>query len=340
MTMNEHLKTPPLRFVQIGDLRLTEAGLQNHLDFRAIVDELNRNVGGKIDFVYLPGDNADDGTPEQFRLVGDALSRLDPPWHVILDHHDFKPGSLDNFYEGLGIQKLPYATNAGGCRCIFLDVVSRGKGGPDFRLGAARPLWLRSQLETAPNKAKPCVIFMRAYPADLGEEAQELSALKEESGAALVAMGHTHYNEIANDRRTIYAATRSTGQIEEGPVGFAFAAIDAGMVSWRFKPLASPWPVVMITSPADRRPAIAPTTSSDPTEIKASAWVRSGSQARNTESTARTGVRCMAATAACSRHLMRQRTATSISKSAHELSLGRIAGAALMVADVALVSRF
>src|SRR5581483_787829 len=186
--MNEHLKAPPLRFVQIGDLHLTEAGLRNHLDFGAIVDELNRNVGGKIDFVYLPGDNADDGLPEQFRLVRDELSRLDPPWHVIPGDHDFKPRSLENFYEGLGIQKLPYAIDAGGCRCIFLDVVSRGKGGPDFRLGAARLLWLRGQLETARTLAKPSVIFMHAYPADFGEEAQELSALIDESDAALVAM--------------------------------------------------------------------------------------------------------------------------------------------------------
>ncbi len=66
-------------------------------------------------------------------------------------------------------------------------------------------------------------------------------------------MGHTHYNELANDGRTVYAATRSTGQIEEGPVGYAVAALDGGVVSWRFKELARPWPFVLITAPADRR---------------------------------------------------------------------------------------
>jgi len=69
----------------------------------------------------------------------------------------------------------------------------------------------------------------------------------------LVEMGHTHYNELANDGRTVYAATRSTGQIEEGPVGYAVAALDGGVVSWRFKELSRPWPFVMITAPADRR---------------------------------------------------------------------------------------
>jgi hypothetical protein len=96
----------------------------------------------------------------------------------------------------------------------------------------------------------------------------------DESRVALVSMGHTHYNEISNDGRTIYAATRSTGQIEEGGVGFAFASIDRGVVSWRFKSLESSWPFVMITSPADRRLAIAPHSGEANVcnEIRASAW--------------------------------------------------------------------
>ena len=62
-------------------------------------------------------------------------------------------------------------------------------------------------------------------------------------------MGHTHYNEIANDGRTIFMATRSTGQIEEGPPGFSFASVDGRGVSWRFKPLENAWPCVLITTP-------------------------------------------------------------------------------------------
>ena len=72
-------------------------------------------------------------------------------------------------------------------------------------------------------------------------------------GTATVDMGHTHYNELANDGRTIYAATRSTGQIEEGPPGFSVMAVDGGAVSWRFRPLGDAWPFVLVTSPADER---------------------------------------------------------------------------------------
>jgi 3',5'-cyclic-AMP phosphodiesterase len=68
----------------------------------------------------------------------------------------------------------------------------------------------------------------------------------------LIDMGHTHYNEIANDGQTLYSATRSTGQIEEGPVGYSVTNIDGDVVSWRFVELGK-LPVVMITSPSDER---------------------------------------------------------------------------------------
>ena len=54
----------------------------------------------------------------------------------------------------------------------------------------------------------------------------------------------------SNDGRTIYTATRSTGQLEEGPVGFSVTNLDGGAVSWRFFELGQ-LPAVMITSPAD-----------------------------------------------------------------------------------------
>jgi Icc protein len=256
--MFDLIEQKPLRFLHIGDLHITEAGLQNHLDLRRIVDEVNSNAGGKIDFAFLPGDNADDGIREQFQLVHDELSRLRVPCRVIPGDHDFKQKSLDNFYCGLGVRRLPYVEEISGCRCIFLDVVSRESGGPDFRFGAARLIWLRGQLDAARRDGKTAVVFMHAYPADLGDEAEEITRMFDEGPVALVNMGHTHYNELANDGRTIYAATRSTGQVEEGQAGFAFVAVDRGAVSWRFKTFGSPWPFVMITSPADRRLVTSP----------------------------------------------------------------------------------
>ena len=262
----------PLRILHVGDLHVTDAGLQNHLDLARIIDDVN--VGGNIDFVFLPGDNADDGTTDQFNLVYQEMKRLNLPWRVIPGDHDFKPRSLDHFYSMLGCPWLPVAEEIQGCVCLFLDVVSQGSGGPDFRLGREQIDWMRDQLAAARRDGKTAAIFMHTYPADLGDEAAEVAALIDDSPVVLVDMGHTHYNELSNDGRTIYAATRSTGQIEEGDAGSAFIAIDNGAVSWRFKPLGSPWPFVMVTSPADRRLVVDETTSetADHCDVRASVW--------------------------------------------------------------------
>ena len=243
-----------LAWLHIGDLHLTTADQENHRDLGRIVALVNALPGGQLDFAVLPGDNADDGTPEQFRLVRDAVAPLRLPLHVLPGDHDFKPKSLDAFYGVLGARRLPYAETVKGHRCLFLDVVSAGTGGPDFRLGADQLAWAERELEGAAAAGEAAVVFMHTYPADLRAGAERLGALLARPDVLCVDMGHTHYNELANDGGTIFMATRSTGQIEEGPPGFSIAAIDDGVVSWRFKPLdRGVWPFVLITTPADRR---------------------------------------------------------------------------------------
>jgi len=167
--------------------------------------------------------------------------------------HDFKSRDLDAFYSVLGARSLPYATRIAGHRCLFLDVVSAGSGGPDFRLGQDQLDWIDTELEDARAEKARVIVFMHTYPSDLREGADRMNALLAQSHVTCVDMGHTHYNELANDGRTIFMATRSTGQIEEGPAGFSIAAIDNGAVSWRFKPLSTAWPFVLVTAPVDRR---------------------------------------------------------------------------------------
>ncbi len=240
-----------LSWLHIGDLHLVDADAQNHRDLRRIVALVGSLPPGSLDFALLPGDNADDGTPGQFKLVRDAVAPLRLPLHVLPGDHDFKPGSLAAFYEGLAARRLPYAVRIGGHRCLFLDVVSAGAGGPDFRLGDDQLAWIERELEQASGEA--AMVFMHTYPADLSEGGERLGALFDHPHVRCVDMGHTHYNELANDGSTIFMATRSTGQVEEGPSGFSIAAVDGRCVSWRFKPLDRAWPFVLITSPADRR---------------------------------------------------------------------------------------
>ena len=244
---------PVLAWLHIGDLHMAGAGERNHLDLQRIVALANGLSPGGIDFVFLPGDNADQGSAAQYALVRDAVAPLNAPLHVLPGDHDFEPGNLDAFHQVLGARRLPYAETLQGYRCLFLDVVSAGAGGPDFRLGPDQLAWAEGQVEAARAHGQTAVVFMHAYPADLRQGADRLGALLARPDVACVDMGHTHYNELANDGGTVFMATRSTGQAEEGPPGFSVAAVDGGAVSWRFKALDRAWPFVLVTSPADRR---------------------------------------------------------------------------------------
>jgi Icc protein len=244
----------PLVYAHFGDLHITDAKARNYRDFLSMLVQLQVEGAGQLDFVYLPGDVADNGAPTQYRLVAAALKIVDVPVYIITGDHDMEPGSLANFYAVPAAAPLPLAADVRGVRCLFLDVCGPGTGGPDFRLGAAQLAWLRGQLDAVPPGTE-IALFVHTYPADLRDatERQELTALLAQHRVAIVDMGHTHYNELANDGTTIYAATRSTGQIEEGPVGYSLISLDQGVVSWRFKPLEGSFPFVLITAPADYR---------------------------------------------------------------------------------------
>ncbi len=242
-----------LSWLHIGDLHLTEAGEANHRDLARVVALAERLPPGSVDFTLLPGDTAEDGAAPQFRLARDAVAPLRLPLHVLTGDHDFKQRSLDVFYDVLGVPRLPYAITAKDHRCLFLDVVSAGAGGPAFRLDDTHLDWAARELGAAQSAGRRAAVCMHTFPADLRQGAERLRALLARKSVACVAMGHTHYNELANDGGTVFMATRSTGQVEEGPPGFAIAAVDCGGVSWRFKPLDAAWPFVLVTRPVDRR---------------------------------------------------------------------------------------
>lgn len=269
-------------WMHIGDLHLTEAGQPNHLALRELIAQANTHLTQGIDFAVLPGDNADDGIPEQYAILRSELAKLKLPLHILPGDHDFKSRSLNAFYAALCDERLPKAITVNSCRCLFLDFVSAGKGGPDFRLGPDQLEWLRTELEQATRQHLAIAMFAHAYPAGLADasEAEVLIGLIEQHNVLAFDMGHTHYNELANDGKTIFATTRSTGQIEEGPAGFSVMAIDQGNVSWRFKPLESGWPLVLITSPADHRLATNRTAFANAaaprTMIRAKAWSGEG----------------------------------------------------------------
>ncbi|QJD78079.1 metallophosphoesterase family protein [Spirosoma rhododendri] len=247
--------TDPLIFVHLGDLHITKASEPNYLDYLSIVAQLALECGPALDFVVLPGDNADNGKPYQYKLVSTALKMLDVPVHLIPGDHDMESGNLDAFYTMPLAEPLPKSRVVKGVCCLFLDISGTGSGGPDFRLGLRQYDWLRQELAQATAQSEPIVVFMHTYPADFTDE-QETTVVNQlfaDHNVVLVDIGHTHYNELANDGHTIFAATRSTGQIEEGPVGYSVATVQGETVSWRFKTLHDAFPFVLITTPTDYR---------------------------------------------------------------------------------------
>lgn len=240
-----------ISWIHFGDLHMSGREDRNHRDFLFLIEEANRCMRSGIAFALLPGDNADDAEEDEYQLVQAAVSRCRFPVQAIPGDHDIVTGDLNLFRRYLS--DTVYRTLAvDDQRFIFLNSVAEWHP-PVFGLGAEQMSWLRNQL------SEQAVVFMHAYPSEHGQDARELRELFRNNRVLLVEMGHTHYNEIANDGATIYVTTRSNGQIEEGPPGFSVTTIDNGVVSWNFKPIGR-LPLVQITSPADRRLIIDPSS--------------------------------------------------------------------------------
>lgn len=259
--------TGSICWVHIGDLHMDEAdGWLSRERLDRIVAEINSCIGDAADFVFLPGDNANHATPEQYRMIVEALEPLLLPWRAIPGDHDFELGDLANFETAFPPANRPESEVIAGHRCIFLDIVSAGSGGPDFRLTRHHRNRLLGELARAQADGQTPLVFMHAYPGDLSADGATIAQALGDAGVAFVDTGHTHYGELLNDGRVIYGATRSTGQIEEGTgkVGYSIICVHDRNPSWRFREVGRAWPHVQIVSPCDMRLVTRP---SDPRQV-------------------------------------------------------------------------
>ncbi len=242
-------------WLHFGDLHIDCRNEQNYADFLTLIEEANRHLTSSIDFAFLPGDNADNGAAEEYELIREALDRFALPVHAITGDHDRADDTLRLFQQFLS-PALHRSFSRDGYHFVFLNSLAVWNP-PRFGLGPEQLAWLQNELVRASVAGLSSVLFMHAYPSEHGDDAQALRSLIEEHEVLMVEMGHTHYNELASDGRTVYATTRSTGQIEEGSPGFSVTTLDDKVVSWKFKPIEE-WPLVMITSPGDYRLIVDP----------------------------------------------------------------------------------
>ena len=223
-------------WVHFGDLHITTADQQNYADLKSIIAQTNQYLKNGVNFALLPGDNANDDTEAEYQLIKQATDQLQVPLYAIPGDHDLKSGlaNYNKYLEPVDYQSF----SAGGYHFAFLNVMSG--------ISSDEKTWLTNDLASASKAGLKNVLFMHSFTA-----ATQLQDLIQQNHVILVDSGHTHYNDVANDGHTIYAAGRNTGQVTEGPVGFTMITLDNGVVSWKFKPLGS-WPFVMITSPAEK----------------------------------------------------------------------------------------
>lgn len=239
-------------WAHIGDLHITTAAEPGYADFQTLVKQANEFLAGSVNFVFLPGDNANEGSEEEYLLIKRVTDQLHIPLFAVPGDHDAESGSLDLFTKYMS--PVPYQSFAvDRYRMIFLDALDvPAQGGLEFGIGEKQMAWLKAELKAAQANGQRPVIFQHCFPDGTGNSRQELLDLIKENHVLLAEVGHTHYNAVSNDGQTIYAATRSTSQVKEGPVGFSITNLDNNVVSWKFKPIGD-WPFVMITSPADKR---------------------------------------------------------------------------------------
>ena len=230
---------------------MTRSGEQNEIDLGRIVDEINAvYANGGVNFVFIPGDIADDGSATAYEAVRQHLDRLMIPWCGIVGDHDVHEKSFENFRRYIAAD-LFSSFAVGPYRFLRLNAFSTPK--PDsFTLDNEQLHWLEEELKQTVTLDQRAVLFLHCYPSDLKQDGDKLKQILQRYPVLLVDMGHTHYNELSNDGSLLYSATRSTGQIEEGPVGYSVITIDSDVVCWHFVELGSP-SLVVITQPGDLR---------------------------------------------------------------------------------------
>ncbi|MCB8880426.1 phosphodiesterase [Acidisoma cellulosilytica] len=153
---------------QISDPHLRPSGVlyqetaDSNGDLIRAIDQLNR-LAPQPDLVVLTGDVVDHGSPAEYAVARDILSRLKAPLLVIPGNHDergaFRHAFQDHAYlpsEG----PLHYVVTVGERRVIALDVTIPGEHHGLF--DAAAEAWLEAALAAQPDW--PTIIMMHQPP--------------------------------------------------------------------------------------------------------------------------------------------------------------------------------
>jgi Icc protein len=115
-------------------------------------------------------------------------------------------------------------------------------------------IWFRYEVDAALVRGERVVIFQHHYPFQVWEDfaGPGIDAWREiVQTRPILALfpGHKHYGQIANDGHHVYVATRSIGDPEGGPAGYAIMFLDGEGLALTYRSMADSGPIALITHP-------------------------------------------------------------------------------------------
>ncbi|WP_040807864.1 metallophosphoesterase [Nocardia concava] len=203
----------PLTLVQLTDTHIRAAGEQvldavdTHAVLLGVLDRL-RGGGRRIDALILSGDLSDNGSPEAYRRLRDAVepvaAELGAKVLYVMGNHDER-NAFGTELLGLGAEATgPYdrVLDVDGLRVIGLDSTTPGRH--DGRLEPEQLAWLGEQLRRPAERGTLLVLHHPPLPSAIPaaeflklQDADRLAEVIAGTDVRMILCGHNHMTAAA-----------------------------------------------------------------------------------------------------------------------------------------------
>ena len=241
------MSTKPVVFVWPGDLHLEFTDRPNYQAALWMVEEVNELV--RPDFVQFAGDNVQHARENEWSLFKNVTDKLKMPFHALVGDHDahHDPGCY-SYQTHVGATY--HAFTVGGYRFICLNTNQYKPLG----MSQEQVIWFRYEVDAALARNERVIVFQHNYPFQVWEDfaGPGMEAWREVMQTRPITAlfsGHTHYDQVANDGRNVYVATRSIGDPEGGAAGYAIIHLDGDDLAMTYRTIEDRGPVALITHP-------------------------------------------------------------------------------------------
>ena len=266
------MSAKPVVFVWPGDLHLDSPDRPNYKTALWMADEVNDLI--KPDFVQFAGDNVQHARDNEFVLFKEVYGKLKVPFYALVGDHDAHHDPTCSAYRAR-LGATHQAFTVGEFRFICLNTMEHHPLG----MSEEQIIWFRYEADAAFARGERVVVFQHHYPFQVWENfgnqpgmAAWRDVMQTRPITALFA-GHTHYGQIANDGHHVYVATRSIGEPEGGPAGYAVVHLEGEDLALTYRSVEARGPVVLITHPRKLILATKPAhIVASPVEARIRAW--------------------------------------------------------------------